>query len=158
MVNGTKKKLKSYRLWNFIVDLYFGGLLVLLAIVGSIIFYAGCLALVDFLHSELKEKWELLEIPVAIVWLYFNLKWIYIVLRRMLRRSTKEVVEITKLAMERVQTNKGSYRQWRAYYKDGMFEISASQAEKIQEGQKVELWFKPERKGKGRRNVAVYLI
>jgi hypothetical protein len=152
-----RKKFKSYWFWNFVYDFFFGSLLILLAVVGCIVFYAGCIAVSEFFSRTLKEKWELIAFPIGIAWLYLNFRGIFYIVYMVLRKVEKEVVVVEKIVMERVNTQRGSYRVWRAYYKDGSFELDKSESEKIEVGQKVELWFKPERKGQGRKDIAVYI-
>jgi hypothetical protein len=153
-----KRKLRSFRFWNFLTDFYFGGILVLLSIIGCFVFYSGCIAVKEYFSHELKDKWGLIALPIGIIWLYFNFKGIFYFLRMMLLRSTIEVIEITEIKRERVHSKNGGYWQWKVYYSEGVFEVWESQAKKLSVGQKLELWYKPERKGKGRRNVVIYFI
>jgi hypothetical protein len=152
-----RKKFKSYRIWNFIYDLIFGAVMILLSVVGGFVFYAGCLAIINFFDGTLKEKWELILLPIAVLWLYFNLRVVFYTMHMMLRSSRKEIVKVDKVVRERVYTQRGSHSVWNAYYDKGYFELSRDESEKIHPGQKVELWFKPERNGKARRNVAIYV-
>jgi hypothetical protein len=151
------KKFKSYRAWNFVLDFFFGSLLILLAIIGCIVFYAGCVAVIEFFAKTLKDKWELLAFPAGSVWLYFNLRGISYIVYMIFKEIEKQVVVVESIEKERVSTQRGSYSIWNAYYKDGSFELDRSESEKIQVGQEVQLWFKPERKGNARKNIALYV-
>jgi hypothetical protein len=151
------EKLKSYRFGNFLLDLFFGTVLGLLSLIGSIILYNGCLSANDFFHGLLKDKWELIALPIGIIWLYFNLKGIFYILYMVFSKVQKEIVRIDKVVMEKVTSTRRTYHVWNAYYPDGVFELQSYEAKKIERGKKVEIWFKPERKGKRRRTVAVYI-